>query len=155
VFWDVEENSILSIPSSPSGGGDYLAPIASIKLKIPDEMPLQSATTSSESSSALPAKKSKSARQQSSDTLTSLVACPGVYIRGIWVRPSKIDDTIMSFCGPRINVIGRDRNDVDDEDLLDAVAHVLKKCVNPNLLRELLDSLRGHSSSDSASSSSS
>ena len=155
MFWDVEEDSILSIPPSPSGGGDYLAPITSIQLKTPDEMPSPptATATGSESSSALPAKKSKSARQQSTDTLTSLVACPGVYIRGIWVRPSKIDDTIMSFCGPRINVIGRDRNDVDDEDLLDAVAHVLKKCVNRSLLRELLDSLRGHSSSSSSSSS--
>ena len=44
---------------------------------------------------------------------TSAVAQPepGVYVRGLWVCNTKIRGAVMSFC--KIDVSGRDRNDVD------------------------------------------
>lgn len=66
----------------------------------------------------------------------------GVYVRGIWVRKSKIKDALMCFYGSRLEVIGRDRNDVDEDELLDAVTYVLTNCNNLDHLEELLSPLR-------------
>lgn len=80
----------------------------------------------------------------------------GIYVRGIWVRSPKITGTFMSFFGNRLNVSGRDRNDVDEEELLDAVSYVLRHCSDAGShLRQLLDPLRGRSSQVGASTSSS
>ena len=41
----------------------------------------------------------------------------GVYVRGIWVEASPIEGTVVSFdVHSRIDVSGRDRNSIDDED---------------------------------------
>jgi len=66
----------------------------------------------------------------------------GIYVRGIWVRKSKIKDALMCFYGNRLEVIGRDRNDVDEDDLLTSVTYVLKNCNDLNRLEELLSPLR-------------
>lgn len=68
---------------------------------------------------------------------------PGVYVRGIWVRPSKITGTVMSLFGKRLQVTGRDRNEVDHEALVEAVVYVLKKTKQKVLLNDLLKPLRG------------
>ena len=49
-----------------------------------------------------------------------------MYIRGIWVRKPPIEGAILSFWG-KINVSGRDRNDVDSDDLLEATLGLLRK----------------------------
>lgn len=67
----------------------------------------------------------------------------GVYVRGIWVRPAKITGTLMCFFGRRLQVSGRDRNDVDDDDLVNAVAFLFRHCSHVGLLRRLLSPLRG------------
>jgi hypothetical protein len=38
---------------------------------------------------------------------------PGIYVKGIYVIPPVVPGVIMSFCSSRLEVIGRDRNDVD------------------------------------------
>jgi hypothetical protein len=51
------------------------------------------------------------------------------YAIGIWIRNSKFKDTtIMSFYGNRLEVTGRDRNEVDADELLEAVAYILHRC---------------------------
>ena len=67
--------------------------------------------------------------------LGSLKPKAGVYVRGIWIRNSKIKDTIMSFYGNRLEVTGRDRNEVDDDELLEAVAYILHRCNDMEHLR--------------------
>ena len=74
--------------------------------------------------------------------LGSLKPKAGVYVRGIWIRNSKIKDTIMSFYGNRLEVTGRDRNEVDDDELLEAVAYILHRCNDMEHLRMLLTPLR-------------
>eukprot|EP00957_Ditylum_brightwellii_P083720 6363165-Ditylum_brightwellii.AAC.1 len=54
----------------------------------------------------------------------------GIYVRGIWVCKPPIPDTFMCFFGSRLQVSGCDCNDVHKEELVDAVAHVIRKCNN-------------------------
>lgn len=68
---------------------------------------------------------------------------PGVYVRGIWVRSPKIADCVMSFAGPSLDVNSRDRNDVDEEELLVATMTVLSKAKQRLVLRQQVESLRG------------
>ena len=83
----------------------------------------------------------------------------GVYVKGIWVRKPKIAGALMCFFGRRLEVIGRDRNDVDNDDLANAVVYVFQHCTDISYLRRLLAPLRGKAytkkSSCSSSSSSS
>ena len=74
----------------------------------------------------------------------------GVYVRGIWVRSAKIPGTIMSFNCNYVQVSGRDRNDVFEEDLIEAVAKLFRRCANVDLLRDLLSPLRGKSKGTTA-----
>ncbi len=67
----------------------------------------------------------------------------GVYVRGIWVRQTKIKDTMMCFFGNRLEVTGRDRNEVDEDMLISAIIYVLHSCKNKSFLRNLLEPLRG------------
>ena len=57
------------------------------------------------------------------------------YARGTWIRNSKFKDTIMSFYGNRLEVTGRDRNEVDADGLLEAVAYILHRCNDMEHLR--------------------
>ena len=66
---------------------------------------------------------------------------PGVYIRGIWVRKPFLDGALMAFFG-RLNVSGRDRNDVDYEEAAEATLHLLHDAEQPEMLRALLEPLR-------------
>jgi len=68
----------------------------------------------------------------------------GIYVRGIWVRTPKIANTVSCFFGNRLQVNGRDRNDVDEDELVDAVVYIFKKCGNLPYLKQLLEPLRGH-----------
>jgi hypothetical protein len=78
---------------------------------------------------------------------------PGIYVRGIYVRGSKIKDVIMSFYGNRLEVTGRDRNEVDDDELIKAFIYVLHRCTNVNYLEELLTPLRLSTDSSSTTTS--
>uniref|UniRef100_A0A6S8YFX9 Uncharacterized protein n=1 Tax=Chaetoceros debilis TaxID=122233 RepID=A0A6S8YFX9_9STRA len=71
-------------------------------------------------------------------TLGNLQPKSGIYVSGIFVRNAKITGTIMCFFGDRLEVNGRDRNDVNDEELVNAVSHVLTRCNNMEYLRSLL-----------------
>jgi hypothetical protein len=83
--------------------------------------------------------------------LGSLKPESGIYVRGIWVRTSKIANTCMCFFGNRLQVTGRDRNDVDEDELVDAFVHLFRKCGNLAYLRQLLEPLRGqHAANDAA-----
>ena len=53
----------------------------------------------------------------------------------------------MAFFSPRLEVSGRDRNDVDDDELLEATAYILTHTPNTPLLKTLLDPLRSPKSS--------
>ena len=77
----------------------------------------------------------------------------GIYVRGIYVRASKIKGTVMSFYGDRLEVTGRDRNDVDDSCLLTAVTYILKKCSDKCYLKTLLKPLQFGSSNTAEKSS--
>ena len=66
---------------------------------------------------------------------------PGVYIRGIWVRKPIVPGAVMAFAG-QLNVSGRDRNDVDMDELLDASLQLLARCDERATLRSLLEPLR-------------
>ena len=121
VFWNVDESTILSTPTSKrtGGGGEYLADVTSLPaIPISNQKPQQS-----------PQKPEA-----------------GIYIRGIWVKTPKISNTIMSFTSNRIDVNGRDRNDVDEEELIHATAYILMNCMNKQLLKQLVEPLRGKSS---------
>jgi len=72
----------------------------------------------------------------------------GIYVRGIWVRKPKIANTVSCFFGSRLQVNGRDRNDVDEDELIEAVVHVFKKCGNLPYLKQLLEPLRGQKTCD-------
>eukprot|EP00591_Stephanopyxis_turris_P010408 CAMPEP_0195525508 /NCGR_PEP_ID=MMETSP0794_2-20130614/25991_1 /TAXON_ID=515487 /ORGANISM="Stephanopyxis turris, Strain CCMP 815" /LENGTH=990 /DNA_ID=CAMNT_0040655987 /DNA_START=150 /DNA_END=3122 /DNA_ORIENTATION=+ len=67
----------------------------------------------------------------------------GVYVRGIWVRTSKITGTLMCFFGKRLEVTGRDRNEVEDDQLLSCVVYVFRHCSNMSYLQHLMKPLRG------------
>ena len=67
----------------------------------------------------------------------------GVYVRGIWVRQTKIKETMMCFFGNRLEVTGRDRNEVDEDMLVSAIIYVLHSCKDKSFLRDLLEPLRG------------
>jgi len=112
VFWDLDEESLISMSKS-ARGGDFICHASS--------------------------------QPTLSDGLlgSSLRPLSGVYVRGIWVRPAKIKDTIMCFFGNRLEVIGRDRNEVDEDALIDAIVYVLKRCKNLQYLKKLLEPLRG------------
>jgi len=124
VFWDLDEPSLLSTITPPAnsrrGGGDFIGLASS-------QPPL---VVSGRCSSI-------------SSTSSSLRPCCGVYVRGIYVRPTKIKDTIMCFFGNRLEVTGRDRNEVEQDCLVDAVVHVLRQCSDMDYLRRLLEPLRG------------
>ena len=66
---------------------------------------------------------------------------PGIYIRGIWVRKPTLEGSVMSFLG-RMNVSGRDRNDVDAEELVEATLNVLRVTAHSALRLRLLEPLR-------------
>ena len=114
VFWDTPVQGVLSIGAmKTAAGGDYLAD----------------------------AKTHPFIRNGRSDGQRRPE--PGVYVHGIFVRSPKIENTIMSFFGKRLDVIGRDRNDVDDDELVEATATVLRRCGDLATLRDLLQPLRG------------
>ena len=52
----------------------------------------------------------------------------------------------MSFNGKNVQVTGRDRNDVLEEDIVVAVASLFRRCSNKDLLRTLLIPLQGKAS---------
>ena len=66
---------------------------------------------------------------------------PGVYVRGIWVRKPPLDGALMAFLG-KLNVSGRDRNDVDADELLEATLALMRKCDDMAELRRLLTPLQ-------------
>lgn len=74
---------------------------------------------------------------------TNLRPEAGVYVRGIYVRKPKIANTLMCFFGNQLEVTGRDRNDVDEDELLDAVMHLFKNCIDDEYLRRLMMPLCG------------
>ena len=117
VFWDLDENSLISSVSNKSRGlgGDFIGPTTQ-----PDLF---------------------------QGVLGSIKPKAGVYVRGIWIRNSKIKDAIMSFFGNRLEVTGRDRNEVDDDELLKASIYILHRCRDMKLLRKLLLPLRQNSTS--------
>mmetsp|Transcript_24710 Transcript_24710/g.37307 ORF Transcript_24710/g.37307 Transcript_24710/m.37307 type:complete len:956 (+) Transcript_24710:69-2936(+) len=119
VFCDLDESSLVSTTATTARGGDCLAPVAA-------QPPLFRGMLG-----------------------TKLRPASGIYVRGIWVRPSKIKDTILSFHGHRLEVTGRDRNEVDDDQLVEAVAYVIQRCNNLAYLKKLLDPLRGTMDSSS------
>ncbi|KAL1528737.1 hypothetical protein AB1Y20_010070 [Prymnesium parvum] len=53
-------------------------------------------------------------------------AAPGVYVRGIWVKPPPVEGAVLSFWG-ELEVSGRERNDVEAEALLEATVRVLRR----------------------------
>ena len=74
----------------------------------------------------------------------TLKPAPGVYVRGIWVRPPDVSGTIMSFFGYTwLRVTGRDRNDVCIHSLSDAVGWVLIHSKQRDLIKSLLEPLKG------------
>lgn len=80
--------------------------------------------------------------------LGSIKPKSGIYVRGIYVRPSKIKDSIMCFYGNRLEVSGRDRNEVDDDELIKATRYVLHRChlrYLQSLLQGLTEPSRGTS----------
>lgn len=113
VFWDLDESSLLSTLGKKSRG--LGGDFIGPSLTQPDIF---------------------------SGTFGSIKPKPGIYVRGIWVRPSKIKDVIMSFFGNRLEVTGRDRNEVNDDELIQAFVYVLHRCNNMNYLEELLAPLR-------------
>ena len=70
---------------------------------------------------------------------------PGVYVRGIYVQPPPIRDTLLCF-GPSsgIEVSGRDRNTVAEENLRCGVFTVLSTTNDDKYRRQLLEPLRGN-----------
>jgi len=126
VFWDlsVARDSLLSTPASTGrsnrGGGDFIGPAP--------VQPLIFGGVDTPSSLGCTA---------------SLRPYAGVYVQGIWVRAAKIKDTIMCFFGERLDVTGRDRNEVEEERLVEAVVYVLRRCGDVGYLRRLLEPLRG------------
>jgi hypothetical protein len=120
VFWSVDESngSVLSVPGTArGGGGDFLCDAREL--------------------SPIPGPEGE----------RRILPCPGVYVRGIWVRTPKIVDCIMSYTGSALDVNSRDRNDVDEEELLTATLDLLKKASQREVLRQLVEPLRGHKSS--------
>ena len=71
---------------------------------------------------------------------------PGVYIRGIWVRKPFIEGALMAFFG-KLNVSGRDRNDVDHDEAAEATLHLMHDTEQPDRLAALLASLRSPAAS--------
>ncbi len=115
VFWNLNEESLISMSrtSRRACGGDFLGSISSQPIIFNGEIS------------------------------NSIKPCSGVYVKGIYVRGTKIKDTIMSFFGDRLDVSGRDRNEVDEDELVDAVATLLGRCSNLPYLCELLSPLKG------------
>ena len=116
VFWNLNETSLtaMSARSTRASGGDFIAPVD-----------LQHTIFDGASGKII---KPKS----------------GVYVKGIYVRPSKIKDTIVCFFGDRLEVSGRDRNEVDEDELINAVTRLIGRCNNIDYLKELLLPLKGH-----------
>ena len=137
VFWHVNESLLISVPShNKRGGGSYLADVLT--------MPTLPVINNSKGSSST----------STSTTSSNLSNRPlsGIYIKGIWVKSSKIQDTIFSFCGPVIDVSGRDRNDVDDDELMEAVSYILLYCndQSKHSLVTLLQPLLGNKNNTSS-----
>ena len=120
VFWDLNESSLISMSTrSPrSCGGDFIGPIS-----LQPPLFLGALGDNCKPSS-------------------------GIYVKGIYVRPTKIKDTVMSFYGDRLDVSGRDRNEIDEDELIDAVINLIAKCNNITYLSELLSPLRGTEARD-------
>jgi len=118
VFWNINEDSLVCSTGRPSHnrGCDYIGPVSL-------QLPIFNGACGQD-----------------------LLLKSGIYVKGIWVKETKIQGTFMVF-GSKLEVSGRDRNDVDDEDLHQAFVHVLHKCDNMNYLRNLLEPLRGSASS--------
>ena len=69
---------------------------------------------------------------------------PGLYVRGIWVRKPLIDGALMCFDGKaRLDVTGRDRNDVDHDEAAEATLALLRGCEQRELLHTLCLPLKG------------
>ncbi len=123
VFWELDEGSLISTQGKNKRGlgGDFIGPASS-------QPPLFNGVFG-----------------------LSLKPKSGVYVRGIWIRNSKIQDSIMSFYGNRLEVTGRDRNEVNDEELLNATIYVLHRCNDSEYLRMLLTPLRQGANSTNSS----
>jgi len=124
VFWTLDRAKLLSISR-----GDFLGDAASQPVILP---------TASISSIAAGASGGASRGRASALRRTP---APGVYIRGIWVRKPAIEGALMSFLG-KMNVSGRDRNDVDADELLDSTFHILSHTAQARLRQQLLEPLR-------------
>lgn len=139
VFWSLDPSRVLS-----TRRGDVLAeaaaqpPLFAHLLADADAAPSSSAIASFASFASgvlgrlLPG--AASAR-------TAVRPMAGVYVRGIWVRKPPIEGALMSYLG-RLDVSGRDRNDVDADELLDATLHVLRHATQRDALRAALEPLR-------------
>lgn len=117
VFWSLDPGSLLSTKR-----GDFLADAASQPSVLPSATLGGSLHTKGRSCAARK-------------------PWAGVYIRGIWVRKPPIEGTLMSFLG-KLNVSGRDRNDVDGDELLQATFHTLEHTEQRQLRLRLLEPLR-------------
>jgi hypothetical protein len=133
VFWNVDEAAVLSMRAGGGGsgrgrrkgGGDFICDAAALP-PLPGLASVHGAKPAA-----------------------------GVFVRGIWVRAPKITGTVMSFFGDRLDVSGRDRNEVNDDDLVAAVMQVLYNCGDRPYLAALLAPLRGKAAAAASKSSSS
>jgi len=121
VFWSVPRSQTLCI-----GRGDFLA----CAKELPPVLPAATLGGTGGGSCGSSSRPSAPRRPQ-----------PGIYIRGIWVRKPTLEGSVMSFLG-RMNVSGRDRNDVDAEELVEATLHVLRATTHSALRLRLLEPLR-------------
>ena len=133
VFWNVDEAAVISMRAGGGGsgrgrrkgGGDFICDAAALP-PLPGLASVHGAKPAA-----------------------------GVFVRGIWVRAPKITGTVMSFFGDRLDVSGRDRNEVNDDDLVAAVMQVLYNCGDRPYLAALLAPLRGKAAAAASKSSSS
>ena len=118
VFWDLNESTLIKMSQSSYSrlsGGDFIGPA--------DRQPALLKGILNSTPEVRP--------------------CSGIYVKGIYVCPSKIKDTIMGFYRDRLDVSGRDRNNVDNDSLVNATVQILKNCDNVEYLRKLLLPLCG------------
>lgn len=137
VFWPMNEEDTGAAGSASDGlstrHGDMLCPASSLPV-IPCAAPLGAASSAGFLSSLVTAASNLGRYARRPE--------PGIYIRGIWVRKPTVPDTVMSYLSGKLNVSGRDRNDVDADELLDATLAVLGQCDERATLRRLLEPLR-------------
>lgn len=83
-------------------------------------------------------------------TVVGSIAQAGVYVKGIYVRPSFIDGAVMAFY-PSLNVCGRDRDNVYIEEVQRVTGSILRSyCYrNKNELKKLCLPLMGTNRCDS------